>query len=66
MTVCYFGIDKNEDLSMFWDDYPEAKREESTNYEMNYTNFEMSLALEQVGPDEYYCWQGTRIPKWFE
>ena len=60
--TCYFGIDENEDLSEFWDEYPEPPRNEPTDYEMNYTNFEMSLALEEK-PD-YYCWQGSRLPQW--
>ena len=63
--VCYFGIDENEDLSMFWDDYPEPPaRKESTL--SDYTNFEMSLALEREVPEQYYCWRGCRIPQWFE
>jgi hypothetical protein len=66
MKVCYFGIDENEDLSEFWDEIKEPKQDKPTYSETNYTNFEMSLALEQNKPDEWYCWQGTRIPQWFE
>ena len=63
--TCYFGFDENEDLSEFWDEYPEPPRNEPTDYEMNYTNFEMSLALERAyEPDEWYCWQGSRLPQW--
>lgn len=60
--TCYFGFDENEDLSEFWDEYPEPPRNEPTDYEMNYTNFEMSLALEEK-PD-FHCWYGSRLPQW--
>ena len=60
--TCYFGIDENEDLSEFWDEYPEPPRNEPTDYEMNYTNFEMSCYLENYyAPDDYICWRGARI-----
>ena len=62
--VCYFGIDENEDLSMFWDDYPESpKRKRPKDFNMNYTNFEMSLALDRENePDQFLCYRGWRFP----
>lgn len=27
---------------------------------------EITMGWEEPEPDKYYCWQGTRIPQWFE
>ena len=27
---------------------------------------EITMGWEEEEPDKYYCWQGTRIPQWFE
>ena len=60
-----FNLVEAEGLQEFWDLEPEPpKRDYPKNYDMNYTNFEMALALEDK-PD-FYCWQGSRIPQWFE
>ena len=60
-----FNLVEAEGLQEFWvQELEPPKRDYPKNYEMNYTNFEMSLALEDK-PD-FYCWQGSRIPQWFE
>ena len=60
-----FNLVEAEGLQEFWYLEPEpTKRDYPKNYDMNYTNFEMALALEDK-PD-FYCWQGSRIPQWFE
>jgi hypothetical protein len=27
---------------------------------------EITMGWEEPEPDKYYCWQGKRIPQWFE
>ena len=27
---------------------------------------EITMGWEEPEPDKFYCWQGTRIPQWFE
>jgi hypothetical protein len=27
---------------------------------------EITMGWEEPEPDNFYCWQGTRIPQWFE
>jgi hypothetical protein len=61
-----FNLVEAEGLQEFWDEIEEPEREEPKSNDMNYTKFEMSIALEQDRPDEFYCWQGSRIPLWFE
>ena len=61
--ICWFGLDEDEDLSEYGDETEEPKREEPTNYDMDYTNFEMSLALERFyEPDEFLCYRGWSFP----
>ena len=58
-----FNLVEAEGLQEFWDETEEPKRNEPTNYDMNYTNFEMSLALENFyEPPLYECYRGWRMP----
>lgn len=57
-----FNLVEAEGLQEFWDEFQEPPRNEPTSYEMNYTNLEMSLALEEK-PD-FHCWYGSRLPQW--
>lgn len=43
-------------------DYRPPERE---NTEM-FPNVDRSDERWEIKPDEYYCWQGSRIPSWFE
>jgi hypothetical protein len=57
-----FNLVEAEGLQEFWDEFPEPKREETQNYDMDYTNYEMSCYLENYyAPDDYICWRGARI-----
>ena len=57
-----FNLVEAEGLQEFWDEIPEPKREETQNYDMDYTNYEMSCYLENYyAPDDYICWRGARI-----
>lgn len=59
-----FNLVEAEGLQEFWDETEEPKREEPKNYDMNYTNFEMSLALERFyEPDEFLCYRGWSFPE---
>jgi hypothetical protein len=52
-----------EGLQDVWEEV-NVPREE-VNCDMDYSNFEMSLALERFyDPDEFLCWRGTRFPQW--
>jgi hypothetical protein len=54
-----------EGLQDIWDEEESPKLEKRKDCDMDYTNFEMSLALERFyEPDEFLCWQGTRFPQW--
>lgn len=58
-----FNLVEAEGLQELWDETEEPKREEPKNYDMDYTNFEMSLALERFyEPDEFLCYRGWSFP----
>ena len=58
-----FNLVEAEGLQEFWDETEEPQRSEPTNYDMNYTNFEMSLALESFyEPALYECYRGWQMP----
>jgi hypothetical protein len=59
--TCYFGIDENEDLSMFWDEYPEPKRDAIP---IIFPDVDRSDEGWETKQDEYHCWQGSRLPQW--
>jgi hypothetical protein len=59
-----FNLVEAEGLQEYWDEIEEPKREKPKNYDMDYTNFEMSLALERFyEPAQYECYRGWRFPE---
>lgn len=52
-----------EGLQDVWEETNPVRDE--VNSDMDYSNFEMSLALERFyEPDDFLCWRGTRFPQW--
>jgi hypothetical protein len=52
-----------EGLQDVWEEVNVPRDE--VNSDMDYSNIEMSLALERFyEPDEFLCWRGTRFPQW--
>lgn len=39
---------------------------ERSNCQYGLSENDIDYHLHENRPDEYYCWQGTRIPCWFE
>ena len=62
MTVCYFGLDEDEDLSQFW----EKSEIQRDPIPIIFPDVDRSDEGWEMKQDEYYCWQGSRIPQWFE
>lgn len=61
------GLDYDTAYFMKYGKRPPAIKEEKTIKCFDDAYLAESLAYEiMYEPDEYYCWQGTRIPQWFE
>ena len=58
-----FNLVEAEGLQDVWDEFQEPKR---YPIPFIFPNVDRSDEGWESQPDEYYCWQGSRIPQWFE
>lgn len=58
-----FNLVEAEGLQDVWDEIPEPNPDPIP---FIFPDVDRSDEGWETKQDEYYCWQGTRIPQWFE
>jgi hypothetical protein len=59
----HFNLIEAEGLQDVWDEIPEPNPDPIP---FIFPDVDRSDEVWETKQDEYYCWQGTRIPQWFE